>query len=50
MGEQAREVAAVSTGGEGPPVEPLDYDSLSIEELGYRLMVAETAPVRRCTT
>lgn len=33
MSEQAREVAAVSTSSEGRPVEPVDYDSLSIEEL-----------------
>jgi hypothetical protein len=33
MSEYVREVAAVSTSSEGRPVEPLDYDSLSIEEL-----------------
>ena len=33
MAEQAREVAAVSTSSAGRPVEPLDYDSLSVEEL-----------------
>ncbi len=33
LSEQAREVAAVSTSSDGRPVEPPDYDSLSIEEL-----------------
>ena len=33
MSEQAREVAAVSTSSQGRPVESLDYDSLSVEEL-----------------
>jgi hypothetical protein len=33
MSEYVREVVAVSTSSDGRPVEPLDYDSLSIEEL-----------------
>lgn len=33
MGEQMREVVAVSTTSEGRPVEPLDYDAQSVAEL-----------------
>jgi uncharacterized protein (DUF2384 family) len=33
MGEQAREVTAVSTSSEGRTVDPVDYDSFSVEEL-----------------
>ena len=33
MSEQGLEVAAVSASSEGRPVDPPDYDSLSVEEL-----------------